>query len=295
MKPIFSDGSAVAYAELPVKSNYLRWTRGNAQLRNSIDSDPAVFYGGWRASVTTKDGTSMPELPLPIVERVSEDGKHIYKSYASNVIDFLPIQHRTRFELREKSKDAITGRDIVTIKAVSKEKIQGYTPVRQVFGLVFNGANDAPVILYIDKWNTFISFERAGQSWNKISVPENHALVRRYGSIGEKNSDGVIVPKFETYGEARYTPIDAINTDNPLFVNVLQRHIDLFNASLEWKNCQRWNAVGQTNEVIGETDKQKFIKRANELNLSNVDIEQLLAENNNSYASALEAIDDNPF
>jgi hypothetical protein len=41
MNDKFSDGSASAYAELPVKPAYLRWTRGDAKLRALINSDPA--------------------------------------------------------------------------------------------------------------------------------------------------------------------------------------------------------------------------------------------------------------
>ena len=143
----FSDGSANAYAELPVKPAYLRWRRGNANMRAVSNSDPALFFGGWKANVKNREGEANPELPLPIVERISEDGKFAYEAYASNVIEFLPIQHRTRFELREKIKDPATGKENTVIRAVAKERRQGYTPVRQVFGLVYSGDESAPAVL----------------------------------------------------------------------------------------------------------------------------------------------------
>lgn len=290
---MFSDGSAASYAELPVKVAYLRWTRGDAKLRNSIKSDPALFFGGWRAGVKNRDGEDLPALPLPIVERVSEDGQHVYNSYATNVLEFLPIQHRTRFELREKVKDPATGKENIVIRATAKEKRQGYTPVRQVFGLVFVGEDFAPAVLYVDKWSTFISFERTGQQWQKVQVPDGMALVRRYGSVGEKSKEGAITPKFEVYGEARSTPIEAIDTANPRFVKITPHMVELFNKSKAWKDCSRWNAEGESGEVIGESPKQRFLKVCAEMKLSNIDIEQILKENGNNYAEALKAVEAN--
>jgi hypothetical protein len=285
----FSDGSASSYAELPVKVAYLRWTRGNAQLRSLSQADPAQFFGGWRANVTDKDGNANPELPLPVVERVSQDGKHVYKAYASNVIEFLPIQHRTRFELREKTTDPLTGRDVVKIKATSKTKLQGYTPVRQVFGLVFIGDKSAPAVLYIDKWSAFISFERAGQKWGKVKEPSGKALVRRYGTVGKDN-----LPVFEVYGQSQSTPIEAIGTDHPRFVDITPELDALYEQSLAWKDCPRWNAEdNEVNETIGGDPALKaFAERAKELGLTNVDTEQIVKEHNGDYAAALASIEE---
>lgn len=288
----FSDGSASSYAELPVKSAYLRWRRGNANMRAVAKTDPALFFGGWKANVKNRDGEMNPVLPIPAVERVSEDGKHTYEAYATNVLEFLPLQHRTRFELREKSKDPMTGRDVVTIRAVSKERMQGYTPVRQVFGLVFHGDQYAPAVIYIDSWSAFISFERAGQKWNKVNPPSGKALVRRYGSVGVKDKEtGAVLPNFETYGESRSTPIEAVDVAHPRFVDVTDEMNQLYDASLEWKNCPRWNAEGKTDETIGEpTAKRKFLEAALAIRLTDVEIEQLLAENDGDYERALIAL-----
>jgi hypothetical protein len=287
----FTDGSASAYAELPVRVAYLRWTRGNAQLRLIAKDDPAQYFGGWRANVVDKDGKPNPEIPLPVVERVSQDGKHTYKVYASNVIEFLPIQHRTRFELREKTKDPLTGREVIKIKATSKKRLPGYTPVRQVFGLVYNGDKCAPAVIYIDKWSTFISFERTGQKWGKIKEPDGKALVRRYGTVGK---DGL--PVFETYGESQSTPIEAIGVDHPRFVDITPELDDLYEQSLAWKECPRWNAESDdVDETIGGDPALKlFAERVKELGLTNIEIEQLVKEHNGNYAAALAAIDDAP-
>lgn len=285
----FSDGSASAYAELPVKVAYLRWTRGNAQLRLLKDTDPAQYFGGWRANVTDRDGNPNPELPLPVVERVSQDGKHVYKVYASNVIEFLPIQHRTRFELRETEVDPVSGREVIKIKATSKKRLPGYTPVRQVFGLVFVGEQSAPAVLYIDKWSSFISFERAGQKWGKVKEPDGMALVRRYGTLGK---DGL--PVFETYGQSQSTPIEAIGLERPRFVKITPELDSLYEQSLEWRHCSRWNAEDEeVNEVIGGDPALKaFAERTKELGLSNIEVQQLVKEHNGDYAAALATIEE---
>jgi len=287
----FTDGSASAYEELPVRVAYLRWTRGNAQLRPLIESDPGQFFGGWRANFADREGNPNPELPIPVVTRTSQDGKHSFQAYASNVIEFLPIQHRTRFELREKYKDE-TGRERTRIKATSKNKVPGYTPVRQVFGLVYVGNKSAPAVLYIDKWSTFISFEHAGQKWSKVKEPEGKALVRRYGSIGVKEGKSVM-PVFEVYGESRSTPIEAIGVDKPRFVDITPELNELYESSKAWRNCPRWNADDEeVNEVIGgDPLLQKFLDKCKEMKLTNIEIEQLVKENKGNYAEALKSLD----
>lgn len=287
----FSDGSASAYAELPVKPAYLRWRRGNANMRAVVQSDPASFFGGWKANTTNRDGDANPALPIKVVERVSEDGQHSYEAYATNVLEFLPIQHRTRFELREKLKDPNTGRDTVTIKAISKEKRQGYTPVRQVFGLVYSGEASAPAVLYIDSWSAFISFEKAGQKWSKVTVPTGKALVRRYGTLGVTDkTNGKTMPNFEVYGESRSTPIEAVGLSKPYFVDITPDIDKLWDDALDWKNCPRWNGEGEVNETIGETPMQKFLKFCEDIGLSNIDIEQIVKENNGDYVAALKSV-----
>lgn len=289
----FSDGSQSSYAELPVKPAYLRWKRGDAQLRALINNDPALFFGGWRALVKNRDGENNPELPLPIVERVSEDGKHNYEVYATNVVEFLPIQHRTRFEYREKVKDLQTGRETQIIRSVSRERKQGYTPVRQVFGLVFVGDKYAPAVIYIDTWSAFISFERAGQKWGKVRAPEGMALVRRYGSIGTTDKgSGKLMPTFEVYGDSRSTPIEAIDIARPRFVKITKELDELWENSQAWRNCERWNADGRVDEPVEDNAMTKFLKRCEELYLTNVEVEQIVKEHKGDYAAALKAIDE---
>jgi len=286
----FSDGSSSAYVELPVPAAYLSWTRGNAALKAVAEVDPGLYFGGWRAFVKSKDNQALPALPIPKVTRTSQDGRHDYEVYATNVIHFLPIQHRTRFELRERTTDTETGREYDKVVAISNKRISGYIPYRQIFGLVVgndeNVADVFPGVLKVFKWSAFISIEKAGQQWNKIAVPEDKVLIRRYGSVGLKDGR----PKFETFGQGHSTPIDAVGLDNPVFYNITDELNDLWEQSHEWKECERWNATGEVDEPVESTAKQAFLEECAKLYLTEVEIEQLLAENNNDYATALSAL-----
>lgn len=300
----FSDGSSAAYEELPVQAAYLSWTRGNAQLRSIAKTDPGVYLGGWKAFTIDRDGNELPKLPLPIVERVSEDGQHPYKVYAHNYVNFLPIQHRTRFELRQKVKDPQTGKEYDRVVSISRERREGYAPYRQVFGLVYSndGKENAPAVLKVWKWSAFISFEKAGQAWNKIEIPEGKILIRRYGTVGNKTENDT-VPVFEIFGQSRSTPIEAIGIDKPVFVDITTNLNKLYDDSLAWKNCERWNAEGKVEAEETNSAKSNFLQKCAEMNLSNIDIEQLIAENDGDYEKALLAlvpetaqwVDDDPF
>lgn len=288
----FGGFSGQQYAELPVPAAFLSWVRGNAQLRSVAKDDPAAYLGGWRAFVIGQDNVELPSIPLPVVERVSQDGQHPYKVYSYNYINFLPIQHRTRFELRQKVKDEQTGREYERVVNVSKTRLDGYAPYRQVFGMLYStdGKLSAPAVLKIWKWSAFISSEKADRAWDKIkNIPAGKALIRRYGTVG-KTKEGVVIPHFEVYGQSQSTPIEAIGIDKPVFVDITDELNKLYDGSLEWKNCPKWNSEGSV--ALDETAsvKSEFLKRCTEIGLTNVEIEQSLAENGNDYAAALASI-----
>lgn len=290
-----SDGTSPSYAELPIPTAHLYWTRGDAKLIASFKDDPAAFLGGWSASFQNKEGDPSPVLPLPVVDRVSADGKVVYKKYAANYIYFIPLQHRFRYELKTKVIDPNSGREYEKCSAVSKEKIPGYVPNRQVFGLVYNKdlSAFAPAVLHINKWNSFISFERAGQAWNKIdkSTPEEDVLVRRYGTIGVKSGD-TITPNFEVYGESRSTPIEAIGTGKPAYIKATAEIEKLILDSADWATCERWNAEGRVEEepVLLVAEKE-FHSRCDEIGISNIEADQILQENGGDAIRALAALD----
>lgn len=283
----FSDGTQSAFVELPVKAAYLKWSRGNAQMKAIAESDPGLYFGGWRAFVTAMDGQELPTLPIPKVTRTSSDGQHDYVVYATNVLNFLPIQHRTRFELRQLAKDQETGRDYQKVIAVSPKRIEGYTPYRQIFGLVFSDDFElyAPGVVRVYTWSAFISFEKAGQVWNKVNVPSGKVLIRRYGNSGK---DGR--PEFETFGQGHSTPIRAIDSQRPHFFTITDELNELWDDSLAWKECERWNGSAEDVNEPASVAKKEFLEMCETFQLTNVEIEQVLAENNNNYADALAAL-----
>ena len=292
----FSAGAETAYAELPVAPAYVKWARGNAGLFNMKDTDPAQFLGGWRAMVLNRDGEANPTLPIKVVERVSQDGTKFYQAYAANVINFLPLQHRTRFEKREMVIDPNTGTERSQVVAVAGafEKGSGMQPNKQVFGLVFSDdlTQFAPAVLMLDKWNTFKTFNAAEAKFAKVRVPTGKALVRKFGTIGTQDKKtGRLVPVFETYGQALSTPIEAIEISNPQLIDVTENIAELYYNSVEWSEDAKWKASTQAAAEDGLSAKSKFLARANELGLSNIDIEQLIAENGGDYRAALNAID----
>jgi hypothetical protein len=244
----FNAGNEAQYAELPYPVNYLYWKRGNAQLAHLKDTDPAAFFGGWSASVKTADG-DLPALPLPRVTRTSDDGSATFERYSTNVLTFLPIAHRLRFELRQKTVN-VEGREEEKVIAISREYVsghhKGYQPHKQVFGIVYDAEMkvNAYAVLKLNKWSSYISFGKAESAWMKIKVNDNQALIRRYGSIGITNKNGVLVPLFEEFNKGRSTPIEAIDTVAPFVIPVTPELDEIWEQAQEWAKCERWNAVG---------------------------------------------------
>lgn len=292
----YDEGSRSGYIELPVPAAYVKWSRGDAKLASIKKEDPAAYFGGWRAFLQHKEKGSdvqveNPKLPLPVVERVSENGQHLYKVYATNVLSFLPLNWRLRYEFREKIKDEQTGRETEKIVATSQDKQPGYQPNKQIFGLVFNSkTNDyAPAVLFVSTWSAFISMNKAAGAWKKIKAPEGQILIRRYGSIGV-TKDGSVTPNFEVYGQGRSTPIDALGTDRPRFIADSPEFDKLFDDSIAWKNCGSWNAEGKSEEPEESSTLVKFMAACDEIGLSNVEIAQIVKENGGNYHKALAAV-----
>lgn len=297
-QPVFSDSEGSVYAQLPVQVAYLRWTRGNAALSALAETDPGQYFGGWRARVKTSDGEDLPPLPLPVVKRKSADGKASFEVYASNVIEFLPIKTRTRFELRETVNDPNTGAERTVVKAVAKERTPGYQPNKQVFGLLFNGEKYLPAVIVLDKWNTFITYNKAAGKWDKVKVPAGKALIRRYGSLGRKDKEtGEMVPNFEEYGKSLSTPIEAVGLDKPRLIDITDEFVQLQYEAMEWADCPVWNKAGEVDHDDPErqSPKSKFLDACKAMGLADYEIEQLLAENDRDYKKALEALEGGMF
>lgn len=291
MNAKFSAGVDSGYAELPFDVAWLKWSRGDAKLVQLAEKDPGAYFGGWRAMVKSKDGEALPALPLPIVERVSEDGKARYSVYATNSLTFLPIAARVRFELRQKVKDEETGREYERAVHVSKSKREGYAPNRQVFGVVYSAdlKQTAYAVLVINKWSSFISFEKAERAWLKKGRP-GQLVIRRYGTVGTKDKKGNVTPNFEVFGQSRSTPIEAIGLDEPLYVPITPELDELYDSVKAWQDCPVWNAEGAPNEAAETPVMTAFLEKARELRFTDDDIAKHLAYFDGDYKKALEGL-----
>jgi hypothetical protein len=293
----YDEGSNTGFVELPVPAAWMKWHRGDAKLVSIAQTDPGAYFGGFRAFLSHRDKNSddqieNPKLPLPVVTRVSEDGKHQYQVYATNVLYFLPLNYRLRYEYREKVKDVQTGKETEKVIRSSQTHQPGYQPNKQIFGLVFSDKTDeyAPAILFISNWSAFISLNKAADAWKKVKAPEGMILVRRYGSVGIKN-DKIIMPRFETFGQGRSTPIEAVDLANPRFIKDSPEFDKLFDNSIAWKNCERWNAEGKVEENISVNQYlESFDAKVKEIGLSNIESAQLVAEAGGDYQKALEML-----
>ena len=255
----FNAGSEASYAELPFPVNYLYWKRGDAKLSHLKETDPAAYFGGWAASGKGKDG-DMPALPLFRVTRTSEDGSATYERFATNVLNFLPIAYRMRYEQRTKSLNS-EGREEEKVTAVSREYVSGvtagYQPHKQIFGIVYDAdlKVNAYAVLKLNKWSSYLSFSKAEKAWMKVKVTDDKALIRRYGSTGVINKNGVLVPNFEEFGQGRSTPIEAIGLDKPYVIDITPELDQIWEQAQEWAKCERWNAAGTVNVETVETNQ----------------------------------------
>lgn len=250
----FNEGVSSVYAELPVAVNYLYWKRGNGQLAHLKETDPGAYFGGWAASVASREGDPYPELPIPIVTRISDDGKAQYQRYATNILSIIPIVSRQRYELRKKSMNA-EGREEEKVVAISKNYESGvhvgYQPHKQIFCIVVNDNNQMGyAVVKLNKWSSYLSFSRAAQAWSKVKSTETEVLIRRYGTIGATNKQGQIFPNFETFNEGKSTPIEAIGVLSPRFMPITPELDKLWDDAQDWAKCEKWNASGKLAEEV---------------------------------------------
>lgn len=295
----YDEGSNTGYVAPPVPCAWVKWIRGDAKLISIAKTDPGAYFGGWRAFLEHKERNSSekvenPKLPLPVVTRVSQDGKNSYDVYATNVLNFVPLQWRLRYEFREKVPNAQTGKEDDKVVATSASRKPGYQPHKQIFGLVFSDTTDeyAPALLFIPTWSAFISMNNAANAWKTVKVPEGLILVRRYGSIGVKDAKGRVMPKFEEFNKGFSTPIDAIDISNPRFIKDSPEFDKLFDDSIAWKECSRWNAEGKVQEDLPEGNQYlaEFDRVADEMGLSNIEKAALVKEAQGDYQKALASL-----
>lgn len=298
------DGVGSAFAELPVDAAYVRWTRGDGKLGILREQDPGIYFGGWKARVekwNTETGEKNPPLPYPVVKRTNQKGDIQFDVYATNVLHVITIATRTRYELRVKEEDS-QGQERTKVTQVSLERKTGFTPNQQIFGLAFNSTTDEhyPVVISIDSWSAFISFQKASQNWKKVlkAVAPGKTLIRRYGSVGKADKTSGVVPNFEEYGQGYSTPIEAIDMKNPRLYDINDELNNLQAQAQEWKNDPMWLKEGRFGSNVADMDDEGngdpfmdlFAKRAKEIGLTNIEIQDLVKSNGGDYEKAYDAI-----
>lgn len=304
------EGIQGSFAELPVPAATLRWSRGDARLRVLKDTDPGLYFGGWRTRVKKfkgKDGEKNPAVPLPIVTRTDTKGSSTFDVYATNVLHFIPIRTRMRFELREKEFVERLGFDAFVVKRISLTKKDGWSPMHQIFGLVFNATTEehAPALLWVDMWNAHISYGNAFGVWQKavarLATKGVNTVIRKYGSIGKLEKDtGLMLPNMVEFKGGTSTPIEAIGIDNPRFYDLTEELQELQFGSLAWGEDPLWlkegsvkgdnTIVSAMEEVLADPFLQMFSQRAREIGLTNIEIEDLLASSKHDYEKAYDEI-----
>lgn len=242
---------SVEYAKLPVPVNYVKWTNGKLTNFTALKTDPILYLGGWSGSIEkyVKDGDNIPypPLPFPIVERMGE--RDVYKLYASPVLRYQIISTRYRYELREKDAagNVVKNRyNFPNVLATTKHFVagSGYTPVKEVFALASdkNGKTGSPILIVLSGQGSFKSHTNAEKQFQGIAAPEGKVLLRAMGTRGV-NKDGVIKPVFAEFPNGhKYNPIDALDLDKVLFVDITPEFDELWNLSQAWAKCSAWNA-----------------------------------------------------
>ena len=257
-----------SFEKLPVESfNKIFWRSGDSRLSPLLNTDPGQYLGEFRSMVempATKDreAITLPVLPWKVVRRKS--GRESYTRYSATEMSFRPIRARLRYVLFErdgqgmKIKDA-NGRDVILSITKTFVKGSGFTPQKEVFGMVYddNGDFATYALLSIDAWSSFISYDRAAKEYEKVVAPEGQLVVYRLGTRGITLPDGDITPKTKTFNGGESVDIEALDLDSPSFIEVTEDFDNLWNAAEAWANCKKWNAESKPKtqapvEPVGE-------------------------------------------
>jgi len=265
-----------AYEVLPVPSfNKIFWRSGDSRLSPLLGTDPGQYLGEFRSMTkmpATKDREEiiLPVLPWKIVTRKA--GRESYTRYSATEMSFRPIRARLRYVLFQrdsqgiKAKDA-NGRDVILSITKTFVKGSGFTPQKEVFGMVFDDAGvfSTYALLSIDAWSSFISYDRAVKEYEKIAVPDGQLVVYRIGTRGITLNTGEVVPKTRTFGGGESVDIEALDLDNPYFMDITDDFDNIWNAAEKWSSCKKWNAeTAKAKEApvtsIGEVDMNTVLE-----------------------------------
>lgn len=240
------------YVKIPFPVNAVKWTSGEVKMASLLETDPALYLGGWNSQVekrATKENPAIayPVLPFRVVER--EGKEETYKVYSTCVLRYQHIATRTRYELRKRDeKGEIVKNEwgFPVVLATTKNFVpkSGYTPVKEILALVADktGQVSVPIYIPISGWGMWKSHNKAEKAFQGIVAPEGKMVLRCVGTKGKKGDDGKIRPIIETINSHDYNPIDALNLDSVMFADITPEFENLWEVAQAWKNCKAWNA-----------------------------------------------------
>lgn len=244
---------AKTFENLPVDAfNKITWRSGDESLETLLSTDPGRYLGEFRSMVdmpanANREAVTFPVLPWKVVTRRA--GRETYKRYSATEMLFRPITARLKFVFYQrdakgnKVKDPATNRDIILGVTKKFEKGSGYTPLKEVFGYVFNEKGEFATygLLVLDGWSSYISYDKAAREFEKITVPDDKLVVYRIGTRGAADKDGNVIPKIRTFNGGDSVDIEAF-TENPMMITADQNFDDMWHLAQTWANCPSWNA-----------------------------------------------------
>lgn len=255
-----------SFALLPVPSfNKIMWRSGDSRLAPLLQTDPGQYLGEFRSMIDlpasdSREAITFPVLPWTVVKRKA--GRDTYSRYSTTQMYFRPISARLRYvlylrddkgqKIREKNRDVV----VSVVKTFVKGS--GYSPQKEVFGMVFDkdGKFHTYGLLSLDGWSSFISYDRAARAFDKIAAPEGKLIVYHLGTRGTQDAEGEIIPKVKIFNGGESVDIEPLDLDAPMFMTIDDGFDAMWSESQTWANCPRWNAekvhVNRTAEVTHE-------------------------------------------
>ena len=262
-----------SYALLPVQSfNKIMWRGGDPKLSVLLPTDPGQYLGEFRSMIdlpasAEREAIVFPVLPWTVVKRRA--GRDTYFRYSTTEMLFRPISARLRFVLYARdgqgNKIKENNRDVIVSVTKHFVKGSGFSPQKEVFGLVYDNAGKFATygLLSLDGWSSYISYDRAAREFDKISTADGKLVVYRLGTRGAKDSTGETIIKAKMFNGGSSVDIEPLDLATPLLMDVTQDFEDMWTKAQAWATCPRWNAektpviagapvVTYTDEVVPE-------------------------------------------
>jgi hypothetical protein len=241
-----------SFAMLPVERfNKIMWRSGDPDLYVLLANDPGKYLGEFRSmldlpATADREAIVFPVLPWPVMKRKA--GRDTYSRYSTTEMLFRPITARLRFVLYARdgqgNKIKENNRDVIVSVTKHFVKGSGYSPQKEVFGLVYDSKGNFAThgLLSLDGWSSYISYDRAAKEWDKIATPDGKLVIYRLGTRGTKDNNGETIIKAKTFNGGSSVDIEPLDLATPMLMQVDEAFETLWTKAQEWATCPRWNA-----------------------------------------------------